>query len=487
MSSSGVATWSKVAANNDMPVPNGWPEGQLPSSVNNCARQMMVSLRTWYEDPIWVDYGTAVSYASGTVFKVGGDLSSFYNVSRRVKLFGVADATYYGTVTDVTYITASAATSVTVDLDDSTSLNNSLVQAWYSAIDPLNIPFPEGSGRDDNILVAGDFTTAPWQQGTSFTGSVADATYFIDNWIMVCDGPDIVTLERHTDLSLKITVKTGNKKFGLIQWIQYAKTVPLVYFATCSLMIEARASATLNLKVGVISSTNTADSGVALEPISAWGIMGTNPTLVAGYSFLNTPANLSLVGAAGLKTFKIEGISVPSNANNIGLLFWIDGVLPAAADIIYVSRVKLQSAASATYFDYIDPVAALIDAQAYYETSYTRNVVPGASSIAGAVWSSNVTSIANQSTNTTIPGWMVRYSVNKIRVPVVTVYSTYGSASGNMRIDNTDGDLTGNLAVVSFSNGTAKTTGYPTVTMQERVDKQYTISGHYIADARLGQ
>lgn len=38
--------WSETAASNNSATPNGWPEGQAPSSVNDCSREMMRALKT---------------------------------------------------------------------------------------------------------------------------------------------------------------------------------------------------------------------------------------------------------------------------------------------------------------------------------------------------------------------------------------------------------------------------------------------------------
>jgi hypothetical protein len=56
-----INTWSPTdASNNDAP-PAGWPEGMLPSGVNDAARAMMGGLRRWYERVNWavVTGGTA--------------------------------------------------------------------------------------------------------------------------------------------------------------------------------------------------------------------------------------------------------------------------------------------------------------------------------------------------------------------------------------------------------------------------------------------
>lgn len=39
-----VTSYSRTPSDNNAAPPNGWPEGQAPSSVNNCARQMMTDI-----------------------------------------------------------------------------------------------------------------------------------------------------------------------------------------------------------------------------------------------------------------------------------------------------------------------------------------------------------------------------------------------------------------------------------------------------------
>jgi hypothetical protein len=40
-----VGTWDPVDDNNNAASPNGWPEGMMPSGVNNSARMMMGATR----------------------------------------------------------------------------------------------------------------------------------------------------------------------------------------------------------------------------------------------------------------------------------------------------------------------------------------------------------------------------------------------------------------------------------------------------------
>jgi hypothetical protein len=47
---SNVSQWDNAAANNNDTPPDGWPEGQAPSTVNDCARELMASVSRWYDD-----------------------------------------------------------------------------------------------------------------------------------------------------------------------------------------------------------------------------------------------------------------------------------------------------------------------------------------------------------------------------------------------------------------------------------------------------
>ena len=110
--------YSTTPANNT----SDFPENQLPSTVNNGGRQFQADVREWYEDAQWINLGHTATYASATTFTIPTDVTTQYDVGRRVK---IADAsTLYGTITASSY--ANPNTTVTVSLDSgslSTSMN----------------------------------------------------------------------------------------------------------------------------------------------------------------------------------------------------------------------------------------------------------------------------------------------------------------------------------------------------------------------------
>lgn len=120
-----ISAWSKTAASNNAAPPDGWPEGQLPSTVNNCARENMAAIRTWYEDAEWLDYGFSYSRESATKFSVTSNTSTataWFLINRRIKAIDGAN-TLYGYVTEASI--SGSSTNITVALD-SGSLTSSL-------------------------------------------------------------------------------------------------------------------------------------------------------------------------------------------------------------------------------------------------------------------------------------------------------------------------------------------------------------------------
>jgi len=95
------------ASNNTAP-PFGWPEGMSPSAVNDTARQMMASLREWYEDAEWRDLGHAVTSVAGQVITLTGDVLARYGVGLAIRVNG----TLVGTITASALATGNTAVTV---------------------------------------------------------------------------------------------------------------------------------------------------------------------------------------------------------------------------------------------------------------------------------------------------------------------------------------------------------------------------------------
>lgn len=128
-----LGRWSTAAGSNNAAVPDGWPEGQLPSTVNNCAREMMASIRTAFEDLQYVDQDFTPTFITASSFSVPGNQTSAVHIGRRLKCF---DATagvqqvIYGTVVSVSF---TAVTTIHIEADAG-SLTSSLSSFGISII-----------------------------------------------------------------------------------------------------------------------------------------------------------------------------------------------------------------------------------------------------------------------------------------------------------------------------------------------------------------
>lgn len=136
-----VGRWSSAAGSNNAATPDGWPEGMLPSAVNDCAREMMAAIRVAFTDVQYIDHDFTPTFITATSFSVPGNQTSAIHIGRRLKMF---DATagvqqiIYGTVNSVSF------TSVTtIHLNsDSGSLTSSLSSFGLSILSNNNNPMP---------------------------------------------------------------------------------------------------------------------------------------------------------------------------------------------------------------------------------------------------------------------------------------------------------------------------------------------------------
>jgi hypothetical protein len=109
---SDIKKWSTAAASNNASPPDGWPEGQAPSTVNNCARENMAATKRWYIDAQWTDFDHTPTFLTTGSFSLAGDLTTTYHSGRRLKI--VDASTLYGTITSASFSTV---TRVSVSLD----------------------------------------------------------------------------------------------------------------------------------------------------------------------------------------------------------------------------------------------------------------------------------------------------------------------------------------------------------------------------------
>jgi hypothetical protein len=115
---------------------------------------------------------------------------------------------------------------------------------------------------------------------------------------------------------------------------------------------KAKVSATTNLdnlKCAIVSWSGTADT-YTTDIVSAWNAEGTNPTLVANWTYENTPVNLS--PTTSYATYRVQGIIDASSVANVAVFIWSDvTTTTVTSDILYLADVQAEIGAVATPFE----------------------------------------------------------------------------------------------------------------------------------------
>lgn len=213
-----------------------------------------------------------------------------------------------------------------------------------------------------NRATNGDFMVV--SRGTSFTSATTpannDDTYLIDQWILLSDGNDIVDVSRETTtiptgglFACALDVETANKKFGILHPIEQRNCIGLIG-NTCTLSFKARkggSNATVGtMRAAIIAWDGTADT-VTSDVVSAWNASGTNPTLVANWTYENTPADLTLT--TSFQTFSVSAAIDTASTKNIGLFLYYNNADGTVADFIYIADVQIEQGTAATAFEQV--------------------------------------------------------------------------------------------------------------------------------------
>jgi hypothetical protein len=132
----------------------------------------------------WVS-GPTPTYVTATSFTVAGDQTATFTAGRRLKTTNTA-GTIYSTVISSAY---SASTTVTVE-NDSGTLDSGLSAVSYGLLSPDSPSVPQIVALNasrlgvKNRIIGGDFSTNPWQRGTTFTAP-STAAYTADRFAIV--------------------------------------------------------------------------------------------------------------------------------------------------------------------------------------------------------------------------------------------------------------------------------------------------------------
>jgi len=468
-----IRRWSTTPASNGVSpniAPYGWQEGMAPSEVNDTARQNMTDHRYQWEDAEWFCWGDTVSKnGSATIMVNGVDATTRYLAGRRLKVF--ADATRYATVVSSSY--SAPDTKVICDFDTG-SVGTSCTAVALAIISPNNTSMPGNTNQTQNLIINGQFRIS--QRGATFTSATtpanSDDTYLLDRWTLLSDGNDIVDVSQETTTvptgvsgAILLDVETANKKFGIIQFIEYTDALRIIG-GKASLSFKARkggSNATLEtLRCAILSWSSTQDA-VTSDVVSAWNVAGTDPTLVANWTYENTPSNLVLTTA--YKTFKVENISIDTaSTTNVAVFIWCDDADATVADLAYISAIKLNPGSVASPFEQELINVEIEKCQRYFFKTFTFTVTPSDSTgdpNGALVANAQVVNINNSAAF----GETLFFPVEMRTLPTITLYN-YRTAGTDGQWDNGSASLAnaastaiGTRAALLYDSGATASVG----------------------------
>lgn len=344
--------WSTTPADNATGSTNvNWAEGQLPSTVNDSARQLMADVRAWYETAEWIDFGYSISYVSATVFKFhDANRTALATLNRRVRA-GVGAGTIYGSISDVTFSTSDTQVTVTWD---SGSLDASLSAVSLGILHSTNKSLPAsipGIAAGANIASAATIDlTAATGNCPRITGTVATSAVTMNTgqWaLVVADGAWPLTYHATTNKisgSADYTLAAGDH-------VLYHKDLSGIVHG---LIIKANGTAVAAGKIVQV---------VEATPYSAWSNTGvaipadnTIPQNTEGAEWVT----VSITPTSATNRLRIEAF-IPSVALSTSVIataaIFQDSTAnalaagqakPSAADVLFQLKIEHEMAAGTT-------------------------------------------------------------------------------------------------------------------------------------------
>lgn len=230
--------WSVTAGSNSATPPDGWPEGQAPSTVNDCAREMMAQIRTGLNNLQFVDLGVTPTETGNTTFTLAGNQMQWYPYGNRVQA-NVGGNLLYGTVISSSY-TSNTGVTLRFDTGQAVSgqqLTNSLSAVSTGYPSAANGALPEIVYRNDNFIDNGQFDI--WQRGPGPFSLSSGASLM---------GPD------RFRVSNSITSAGPTLAMSMLQRSAGASNVPTL--AQCGVLLDVALCISCNVAVAGLGSAD---------------------------------------------------------------------------------------------------------------------------------------------------------------------------------------------------------------------------------------
>jgi len=284
----------------------------------------------------------------------------------------------------------------------------------------LNQLAPRNKPR--NLLDCGDFTTNPWQRGTSFTGITSTGTYTADRWFAVGGGSSSISVSRQAitngvlprfGYALQFGRAAANADVAAIKLGQIIETSDSIRLqgTTAVLSVWLSAGANFSAAGGVVTATVYGGTGVNQSLANLLAGTWTNQvTLFSGtLTVTNTAFGPRFVLNNPDSKGIAQGISIPTTITQLAVVFsYVPAGTAGANDWLQFAGLQLEVGTNPSMFEHQDAQLAIAQAQRFCKQLNE----PAATAIVGT----------GLNTSTTTQALLVPFDTSQmIKAPTVSV------------------------------------------------------------------
>ena len=360
-----------------------------------------------------------MAYTTGTLtYIAGGPIEGAWKLWEYTTTDTLAQVTAAGYITDATFKGMSPGDFVIV-------VNQTNPQGYILQVQNLTagtmsvsgtatLAAPAGVGGSQlafprNLIDGGDFTTNPWQRGTSFTAIAGTVTYTADRFFAVGSPGSAISVSQVTGVTavpgftqaLQFGRAAANSSTAAINLGQVVETLDSIRAQgqTVTLSFWAQAGAnwspingTLNVLLASGTGTNQSAAGLVAGTWTGYTSLALapqqniSPNSSPGTAVLTPGANIAQQITTGWQRYAFTA-QVPPGCTQLGVLLNAAPVGTAgAADSVQIIGVQLEIGAQATPFEHRDIELELAIAQRYFFNipEPASGVIVGAGMVAGA-------------------------------------------------------------------------------------------------------
>jgi hypothetical protein len=416
------SSWSETAASNNQTPPAGWPEGQAPSTINDCAREMMAALkRDWDHNHVTLTSGgtanaqtlsysvAPAAYVAGQTFAFKAGFSTTGPATLNVNGLGAKNIFWGGAALIGFEIVANAFYAVSYD---GTQFNLVWSSLWGAPPTVFNLingdceVWQRGAGNSASIAVAASATAYTCDRGYLTTGANQAST--------VSAQPGLTSGSR---FCARVQRNSGQTGTGTMTYGWPLATDQVVALRGSKLTLSAVLRAGANWSPAGGNLTMTLYVGTGTEGKRGAGFTGET----------NVASQTNAITTTATRYAVTSGSTVPTNATQGELQFtWTPVGTAGAADYFEDDEIQIDLGAAPLPFRRQLFADELARCKRFFWKTFKYGDAP-AQNLGGNSWS-----IIQIPGATTATQYVMPFPVGMRAQPAITIYNP-GAANAQVR------------------------------------------------------